>query len=63
MVAMGKYWLLWQLVCNRLVYMVACYNLASMTIQNMPKIDNLVKVAQEITGCYGEILVAMATRM
>ena len=32
-----------------------------MTIQNMPKIDNLIMVAKEINGCYEKILVAMAT--
>ena len=35
--------------------------MASVPIPNMPEIDNLVMVAKEITGCYGEILVAMAT--
>ena len=57
---MGKYWLLWQLVCDQLA---AHYNLASMPIQNIPKLDNLIMVAKEITGCYEKILVAMATSM
>ncbi len=60
---MGKYWLLWQLVYDQLVCRVADYNMASVPIPNMPEIDNLIMVAKEITGCYGEILVAMATSM
>ena len=43
--------------------MAADYNLASVPIQNMSKMGNLVVVAKEITGCYGEILVAMGTSM
>ena len=43
--------------------MVALYNLASMLIQNMSKVDNIIVVAKEITGCYREILVAMDTDM
>ena len=34
-----------------------------MPIQKMSKIDNLFMVAKEITGCYGEILVAIDTDM
>ena len=41
--------------------MAAVYNMTSMSFQNMTKIYNLIMVAKEITGCHGEILVAMAT--
>ena len=58
---MRKHWLLWQLVWDQLVFMTALYNVASMFIQNMSKINNLTIVAKEITGCYEEILLAMAT--
>ena len=61
LVAMEKYWLLWQLLYDQLVCMVAVYNLASMPIQNMSKIGHLFMVAKEINGCYGEVLVAMDT--
>ena len=61
--AMEKYCLLWQLVCKPLVCIVAVYDLTSMPIQYMSKIVNLIMVAKEITGCYGKILVAMATSM
>ena len=54
LVAMEKYWLLWQLVCDKLVCMVAVYNLASVPIQNMSKVDNQFMVAKEIAGCHGE---------
>ena len=43
--------------------MVALYNQASVPARNMSKNDNLVLVAKEITGCYGDILVAMDTDM
>ena len=43
--------------------MVAVYNLASMLIQNMSKIDNLIMVTKDIIDCYGEMLVAMDTDM
>ena len=43
--------------------MVAVYNLAPVHIQNMLKLDNLIVVAEEITGCDGKILVAMDTDM
>ena len=43
--------------------MAARYNLASMPIQNMSKIDNLAMVVKEISGCYEKILVAIATSM
>ena len=39
------------------------YNLASVPIENMSKIDNLFIVAREITGCHGEKLVAVDTDM
>ena len=50
-------------VINCMVCMVALNKTASVSIQNMSKIDNLVMVAKEIIGCYGEILVAMNTDM
>ena len=60
---MGKYWLLWQLVYDQLVCRVADYNMAAIPIRTMPKIDNLIMVAKKITGCYGNILVAMGASM
>ncbi len=60
---MEKYWLLWHLVSNQLVCIAAVYDLTSIPIQNMSKIGILIMVAKEITGCYGKILVAMATNM
>ncbi len=36
-----------KLVCDQLVCMVAVYNLAPMTAQNMPENDNLIMVAME----------------
>ena len=43
------------------LYNVALYNLASMSIQNMPNKDSLARVAKEITGYYGGMLVAIST--
>ncbi len=60
---MGKYWLLCQLVCDQLLCRVADYNIESIPLPNMPKIDNLIMVAKEIIGCYGKMLVAMTTNM
>ena len=40
-----------------------CYNLTSVPILNMAEIGNLVIVGKEITGCYGEILAAMDTKV
>ena len=60
---MGKYWLLWQLVCDQLVCVVVDYTMKSIPIPNMAKIDTLILVGKEITHCYGKITVAMTPSM